>query len=115
MRNTLSVACSIAWLLAMPGLAAAQYDNGGTSQAAPAPQSPATPQAPPAPSAPPTPSAEEPLNVEESDANCRAAWKEYLASLACFAPYRHSAHVLDIEAFKHCKVVKEPNCPRPLP
>lgn len=113
MRNALITACSIAWLLAMAGPATAQDNNGGTSQTTAAPQSSSTPQAPSAPSAPTTPSADEPLDVEDSDANCRAAWKEYLDSLACFAPYRHSAHVLDIEAFKHCKVVKEPNCPRP--
>ena len=96
MRNTLIAACSIACLLSMAGPAAAQSENGGTSQTATTPQPSPNPQASPASSVPATPSTQEPADVQDSEANCRAAWKEYLDSLACFAPYRHSAHVLDI-------------------
>lgn len=107
MRNALTVACSVVWLLATPTPAMAQDGNGG------APQAPAKSGVPPTAQQAPPLSTAAPQSVEQSEARCRAAWKAYLNSLACFAPYRHSAHVLDIEAFKHCKVVKEPDCPRP--
>lgn len=113
MRKALTAACSIVWLLAMPVPAMAQDSNSGTPQAPPTPSPTPTPSPMPTPAAPPTPSAAAPENYEQSDAICRAQWKAYLKSLACFAPYRHSAHVIDVEAFKHCKVVKEPDCPRP--
>ncbi len=57
-------------------------------------------------SAPAAPSAAPGENL--TSAVCHARMQEYLASLACFEPYRHGPHVIDIEAFKHCKVVKEP-------
>lgn len=44
------------------------------------------------------------------DNSCAAKMKAYQESLACFAPYRHSANVIDVEAYKHCKVVAEPDC-----
>jgi len=42
------------------------------------------------------------------DNSCAARIKAYQDSLACFAPYRHSATVIDVEAYKHCKVAAEP-------
>ena len=44
-----------------------------------------------------------------ADSNsCAARMKAYQDSLACFAPYRHSANVTDPEAYNHCKSVPEP-------
>lgn len=51
-------------------------------------------------------------STDELAASCRARWNAYRESLECFAPYRRSEHVIDIEAYKHCQVVKEPtDCP----
>lgn len=106
MRTSLCMLLSSACLLLASGL----------SQAQPAgyPPPPAQgQQAPMAASAPITPPpANHTPTVDETEASCRARWKAYRASLECFAPYRRSEHVIDIEAYKHCKVVKEPtDCP----
>jgi hypothetical protein len=111
MRTTLCILLSASWLLGAPIPALAQEDGN------PPPvnrESPAQPDngAASAPAALAAPPANHTPGVEETAASCRARWKEYRDSLACFAPYRHSQHVLDVEAYKHCKVVKEPtDCP----
>lgn len=46
--------------------------------------------------------------AKADDNSCAARIKAYHDSLACFAPYRHNANVVDVEAYKHCKVVAEP-------
>ncbi len=114
MRTSLFMLVSLPWLLAVPLTALAQ---GGYGDNAPPPA--AVPNNTPGPgnrgpaSAPAaTLPTDHTPGVEEQQASCRARRKAYQDSLACFAPYRHSAHVLDIEAYKHCKVVKEPtDCP----
>jgi len=48
-------------------------------------------------------------STDTADSNsCAARMKAYHDSLACFAPYRHSANVTDPEAYNHCKSVPEP-------
>lgn len=120
MKNRLLLSCAVACLLALPIAAPAQDSNGGNGQSQSSrSQSPRAQSGQPTPKGLPsladqTPPATPPgpLSVEQAQALCRAQWKAYLNSLACFAPFRHSAHVLDIEAFKHCRVVKEPDCAR---
>jgi hypothetical protein len=115
MRTSLFMLASLPWLLIAPGLALAQGNGYGEN----APPTAAPPQGKPGPgnggaaSAPPaTLPADHTPGVEETEASCRARRKAYEDSLACFAPYRYGRHVIDIEAFKHCKVVKEPtDCP----
>ncbi len=59
-------------------------------------------------SAPTAASPDQTPGEQPEPGSCAARMKEYLDSLACFEPYRHGPHVIDIEAYKHCKVVKEP-------
>ena len=40
---------------------------------------------------------------------CEAAWKEYLASHECFAPYVTRSGGVRTEAYQHCKVVLDPS------
>jgi hypothetical protein len=115
MRTSLSILASV---LLAPYLALAQYGPDNTpanTQGNGAYRAPATPQNNNgypasgnlnAASAPAAPGAAPGENL--TPAACHARMQEYLASLACFEPYRHGPHVIDIEAFKHCKVVKEP-------
>jgi hypothetical protein len=44
-------------------------------------------------------------NIRKS---CEEEWKRYLASDACFAPYRNANGSIRAEAFKHCVEVKQP-------
>ena len=107
MRTTLFMLLSACALVLAP-LAASAADE---ENAAPVNNHAASAPASAAASAPPE-TAREPLppdaTQEQRQADCRARLKEYQDSLACFAPYRHSAHVIDVEAYKHCKVVAEP-------
>ncbi len=47
-------------------------------------------------------------SVTEREESCAARLQAYQASMACFAPYRINANVMDPEAFKHCETVPEP-------
>lgn len=101
--------CILASLLLAPGIALAQNDNtsgnGGYGAGQPAAPQSTTASAPAA-----LPSGQIPAD-EEKKAICRARRKAYLKSLKCFEPYRHG-RFLDVEAYKHCKVLKEPtDCP----
>ncbi len=115
MRTILCMLVSTPWLLLAPSPAQAQ-DNENPPPVTyenPAPPDNAPASAPAATVPAATPPSNDTPGVEETAASCRARWKEYRDSLACFAPYRHSEHVIDIEAYKHCKVVNEPtDCPQ---
>jgi hypothetical protein len=56
-----------------------------------------------------TPAASQPLPGDQTA--CRAAWKAYLDSVDCFAPYTNVNGSVRPEAFQLCKSVQQPREP----
>jgi hypothetical protein len=48
-------------------------------------------------------------DTSTKDKKCRAAWKKYRESMACFARYRVVGGGVKEEAFKHCKNMVQPD------
>lgn len=81
----------------------------GVGVATPVPA--ASPQPAPQPGRAAKPAAKPPARLPGDtggDNSCAARLQAYHDSLACFAPYRHSSNVIDVEAYKHCKEAAEP-------